>query len=354
MNHLPDTSLAPYAIPHAGQLGRPVPEPDDHSRTPFQRDRDRIIHSQAFRRLQGKTQVFLAGEGDHFRTRLTHTMEVAQIARDLARRLHLNEDVTEAIALAHDLGHPPFGHRGEEALNAWMQTHGRHFEHNEQSLRIVSVLEVHAPAVPGLNLSREILEGLQKHATEDRPGGRALSLEAQVVNMADQIAYSAHDCDDGLRAEVFTMNDLLEVTIIREAAQLRSSRGTALRGALIHLLTDDLSRETDTSLTAGGIKTLADVYASTGDTVVFSAQRNAQLKELRAFLFSRMYEHPRVMQANEEGQAIVTALCDRLSKNPSEKVTALQERTGSDLIETVKDYVAGMTDNFAKTTAQEQ
>ncbi len=352
MNDNLNRPLAPYAIPHAGLLGRPIAETEDETRTPFQRDRDRIIHSQAFRRLQGKTQVFLAGEGDHYRSRLTHTMEVAQIARDLARRLKLNEDVAEAIALAHDLGHPPFGHRGEEALNAWIQTHGKHFEHNEQSLRIVTVLEMHATAIPGLNLSKEILEGLQKHTTQNRPGGRSLSLEAQVVNMADQIAYSAHDCDDGLRSGIFTMDDLETVSLAREAAKKATGRGTALRGAIIHLLTDDLSAETDRRLKAAGIRTLADVYRAKDEIVEFSPERTAQLKELRDFLFSRLYEHPRVMTANEEGQRIVQSLCETLHAHPTDKVRALQERTGSDLPDAVKDYVAGMTDAFAKAAAQ--
>lgn len=330
--------LAPFAVPYRGQLGREHTEPEDDTRTPFQRDRDRIIHSQAFRRLQGKTQVFVAGEGDHFRTRLTHTMEVAQIARDMARHLDLNEDLAETIALAHDLGHPPFGHTGEGAVHAWMQKHGDVFEHNAQSLRIVTTLEEHSGAFLGLNLSREVLEGLQKHRTpHDAPAAaelpRSLSLEAQIVNIADEIAYTAHDCEDGIRAHLFTAADIAELPLTIDA------------------LVRDIYAEVPKYLAAAGIRTLDDVYAAKEPLVRFSAQTRQHLETLRAFLWEKMYLHPRVRVPSDEGAMIVQLLLDRLFAAPTDKVLALQKRTESSLAVAVKDYVAGMTDAFARTQA---
>lgn len=339
--------LAPYAVPLGGMLGRVTKESDDTTRFPFQRDRDRIIHTDAFRRLKGKTQVFVAGRGDHYRTRLTHTMEVAHISRDMARTLELNEDLAECIALAHDLGHPPFGHMGETALDEWMRSYGGHFEHNEQSLRIVTVLEEHAEGNPGLNLNREILDGMQKHVSREKRG-RSLSLEAQLVNIADEIAYVGHDCDDGIRAELFTMNDLRVVSLPDRAGKLSSARGTSLRGSLINLLVTDMYAETERRLITSRIHTLDDVYASTNDLVGFSEAVSADLKHLRTFLFDRMYSHPRVREAAMEGQAVIRKLCDALHAKPTEKIAEFQHRTGSSLPEAVKDYVAGMTDAYAR------
>jgi len=350
-------------------LGRPVKEPEDGTRSPFQRDRDRIVHTQAFRRLQGKTQVFVAGEGDHFRTRLTHTMEVAQIARDMARTLGLNEDLAECIALAHDLGHPPFGHRGEETLDAWMAGQGLSFEHNMQSVRVVTLLEQHSPLAQGLNLNREVIEGLQKHlealvnSSPDRPslprtdasGSEHLvrgSLEAQAVNAADEIAYLGHDCDDGLRAGLFSLEGASTLPLVRRGNDLRRARKTELRGALIHLLVTDLYTETERRLRAANIRTLEDVYAAPDPLIAFSPAMEKELKTLRAFLWANMYDHPRVIQASKEGQEIVRHLCDRYLKNPSEKVLALQEQTSGTLAEAVKDYVAGMTDLYARSQAE--
>ncbi|MEK7218562.1 MAG: dGTP triphosphohydrolase [Patescibacteria group bacterium] len=359
-------STAPYAVPSAGLLGRTVAEPEDPTRNPFQRDRDRIIHTQAFRRLQGKTQVFVAGEGDHYRTRLTHTMEVAQIGRDVARTLGLNEDLAECIALAHDLGHPPFGHRGEEALDAWMEGHGLSFEHNDQSVRIVTLLEQHSPLAAGLNMNREVVEGMQKHrealprtrrslrftpsAIEGLASVRGgLSLEAQVVNCADEIAYSGHDCDDGLRAGLFSMEDIASLPLVRRANGQRKARGTELRGAIIHLLVSDLYAETARRLQAAGIRTVRDVYDSAEPLVSFSRAMEEDLGGLRSFLWERMYNHPRVSEAGAEGQGILRWLCDRFFGDPTEKVLELKRLTGSTLPEAVKDYVAGMTDSYART-----
>lgn len=340
--------LAPSAVPHEGTLGRSIDEPQDATRFPFQRDRGRIVHSQAFRRLQGKTQVFVAGKGDHFRSRLTHTMEVAQISRDVTRTLSLNEDLAECIALCHDLGHPPFGHMGEAALDAWMRTHGSSFEHNEQSLRIVTMLEEHSPLAPGLNLQREVLEGLQKHGTAEQRGGRGLSLEAQAVNACDAIAYLGHDTEDGLEAGLFSIEDLHAIPMTQHAIARSSGRNTSLRGALVSLFTEDLYRQSTATIRAEVIRSLDDVYASTTPLIGFSAEMETQMKALRVFLMERMYGHPRVREANVEGQRIIGSLCAKLFTEPSEKILALQERTKGTLAEATKDYVAGMTDGFAK------
>ena len=340
--------LAPYAVPILGILGRAEPEAEDDTRFPFQRDRDRIIHTQAFRRLQGKTQVFVAGEGDHYRTRLTHTMEVVQLSRDIARTLSVNEDLAECIALAHDLGHPPFAHMGEQALDAWMKKHGSSFEHNDQSLRVVTLLEEHSSLHHGLNLHREILEGLKKHSSQRSADNRAPSVEAQIVNIADEIAWSAHDCDDGLRAGLFSSSELEVIPLVRSARNLGKRRGTSLRGALIHSLITDLYATTDATLTRGALQTLDDVSATTEPIVAFSATMHGALGVLQTFLAERMYAHTRVRSANVEGQRIITVLCERLFADPPEKVLVLQKRIGCALFEAVKDYVAGMTDAYAR------
>ncbi len=333
--HQANQLLAPYAVPHEGRLGRAHSEPADDMRFPFARDRARIIHSQAFRRLQGKTQVFAAGVGDHYRTRLTHTMEVAQIARDIARAMRLNEDLTECIALAHDLGHPPFGHAGEETLDAWMKGHGHHFEHNEQSERIVTVLEEHSRLYPGLNPEREVIEGLRKHT------GPPASAESALVNIADEIAYCGHDCDDGLAEGLFELSDLLTVPLAQRAHTLTKKRGTALRGALIRLLADDLL---DTSL---------PLLQNGNISVDFSPSLRADLKQLRSFLWTHMYHHPSVTVRTRRGQELLRLLCDAYHAHPTDKIVELQQRTGSDLPEAVKDYTAGMTDTFAENQARE-
>ncbi len=339
--------LASYAVPLQGALGRTIGEEDDETRFAFQRDRDRIIHTQAFRRLQGKTQVFIAGEGDHYRTRLTHTMEVAQIARDIARTLRLNEDLTECIALAHDLGHPPFGHSGEETLNVLMDRHGLHFEHNEQSVRIVTLLEEHALQTKGLNLNREVLEGLAKHATLPH----APSLEARVADCADQIAYTAHDCDDGMLAGLFSLEDVRQVPLAREAADRAKKRQTSLRGALIHLLVTDLYAESERLMVARSIHTIDDVYGMRDSLIAFSPAMQDELQVLRSFLWQHMYLHPTVQLATEEGQAVIEQLWAIYESKPTEKILQLQERTGSLLFDAIKDYIAGMTDAFAREQA---
>ncbi|MBU0766322.1 dNTP triphosphohydrolase [Patescibacteria group bacterium] len=343
--------LAPYAIPNQGLLGRKHNEPEDETRFPFQRDRDRIIHTRSFRRLKGKTQVFVEGGGDHYRTRLTHTMEVAQISRDVARTLELNEDLTECIALAHDLGHPPFGHAGESALNEWMQACDMSFEHNEQSYRIVTLLEEHSSLAQGLNLNQEVLEGLLKHSTpHDSPTPKlphAPSLEAQVVNIADEIAYTGHDCEDGLRAKLFSIDDLYQTSLAKRAHERTQERGTSLRGSIIHILVTDLYEATFSELSSQCINTIDDVYAAQTPLVNFSQPLRDELDQLREFLSEKMYFSQLVLERSREGQRVILNLCNSLKKNPSDKVKELQKRTQGSLEEAIKDYVAGMTDSYA-------
>jgi len=341
-----NTLLMPYAVPHEGKLGRVIVEEPDATRFPFQRDRDRIIHSRAFRRLKGKTQVFVSGVGDHYRTRLTHTVEVAQISRDMARTLSLNEDLVECIALAHDLGHPPFGHAGEDALNTWMEIHGSGspkgtpsgFEHNQQSLRIVTVLDHRSSHYTGLNLNREVLEGLMKHRTPFDNGAEGPpSLEAQIVNIADEIAYTGHDVDDGLRAELFVIDDLSDVRLIQDVLAETEVHGTSLRGALIHMLVMDIYSQTEQHIANNVID----------NAVQFSPELREKLDELRDFLWKHMYLHPQVIKKANQGKLIVTGLCNTLLESESAKVDELMEQHGCERTVAVKDYVSGMTDEFA-------
>ncbi len=333
-----DAALAPYAAKNVSR-GRAVPEELDGIRTPFQRDRGRIIHSQAFRRLAGKTQVFVAGEGDHYRTRLTHTMEVAQITRDLAQALGLNHDLAECIALAHDLGHPPFGHSGQDALDAWMKEHGpalsrvEGFEHNVQSHRIVTVLERRGNA-NGLNLTFDVVDNLLKH------GPVPLGLEGQLANACDEIAYTAHDTDDGLSAGLFTYDELRAIPFAERAARSAKDRGIRIRTTIIDALARDLLEHAQ-STEASGLPAIG-----------ITQDMRSDLQPLRAFLWERMYNHPRILERMATGQKAIATLCDAYLASPPETVAALRERTGSTAEEAVKDTVAGMTDSFALRQAQ--
>lgn len=358
-----DSLLASYAVKHGDGLGREHDEPEDATRLRFQRDRGRIIHTQAFRRLKGKTQVFIGGKNDHHRTRLTHTLEVTGISRDMARALQLNEDLAECIALAHDLGHPPFGHAGEISLNEWMSKYEGGFEHNLQSHRILTVLEGHSSLYAGLNVNLEILEGLLKHTTpfdhpelhhtnENTSGTHSLSLEAQIVDMADEIAYTAHDCEDGLKAQLFLLDDLLEIPLVLAASNLAAPRSTSLHGALIHILVTDLYEAVEKQLLSQRINTLDSVYTSDNSLIAFSEDMRSKLDALRSFLWANMYNHPAVIERSKEGQKIIQLLCAHYIKNPNDKVLELQKQTGGLIQEAVKDYVAGMTDSFACTQAK--
>jgi len=349
--------LAPYAVPVLGTLGRVYEEPLDKTRFPFQRDRDRVLHSQAFRRLKHKTQVFVSGHGDHYRTRITHTLEVSQVSRDIARTLGLNEDLAECIALSHDLGHTPFGHAGEEAMDACMKEYGQSFEHNEQSLRVVRLLEVRTSSYSGLNLSCEVLEGLLKHRTpHDHPDvllPRSSSLEAQVVNLADEIAYTAHDTDDGLRADQFTMEDLYSTKLGTLALAQAKEHNTEVRGSIVDLLVRDLYEETEQALRDMKIKTLQDVYAAKTSIVRFSPEMDALLSEHRKFLWDRLYRSSSVLTQAQRGKKTIAALFIAYRKQPPARVKELMKKTGGTKEEAIKDFIAGMTDTYALTSLSE-
>jgi dGTPase len=359
-------NLAGYAVKSGQTRGRLTPEDRCPFRTCFQRDRDRIIHSEAFRRLEYKTQVFVNHEGDYYRTRLTHTLEVAQISRGLARTLCINEDLAEAIALAHDLGHTPFGHRGETALNQLMANFGG-FEHNRQSYRVVTLLERRYPNFTGLNLSIETLEGIVKHASEyDTPDLEGLSveipkyasIEAQVVNIADEIAYMNHDLDDGLESGMLVAEGLNDVSIWRETmkgvrdrypdASPKIAKFQTISG-LIHLLVMDLQSETKKRIDSNNIQTLADLEGTDGPIVAFSESITAKTKELKDYLFENLYRHYRVERMADKSTRILTALFETYLSNPKVLPPSLEKAIRNEGNEQRKvcDYMAGMTDRFA-------
>ncbi len=347
-------ALKPYAVLSKNTLGRVHAEPEDTQRLPFQKDRDRIIHSKAFRRLKGKTQVFVAHHGDHYRTRLSHSLEVAQVSRDLARMLGLNEDLAEAVALAHDLGHTPFGHAGEHALDECLQPYGLEFEHNRQSRRIVEELEDAYPAWKGLNLSREVIEGLKKHETfwdHPKQGGESEkmawvhpSLEAQLVNLGDEIAYQNHDVDDGLRSGLFEEEDLRHLALWRWATErvqkeygaiadekIRWSRTVS---KMISLMIEDIAQEASKRIEDAGVETLEDVYRCATPLVCFSETMTLANTELKNFLMTRLYFHPVVLEHTKNGQETIRALFEK----------GLAEGMPP---EELRDFIAGMTDDFA-------
>ena len=367
----PPGTLAPWAEDPSRSRGRRQPEPPAPTRTDFQRDRDRIIHSSAFRRLVYKTQVFLNHEGDLFRTRLTHSLEVAQLARSMARSLRLNEDLVEAIALAHDLGHTPFGHAGQDALHVCMQAHGG-FEHNLQSLRVVDSLEQRYPAWDGLNLCFETREGILKRCPQPlaqrlearEPGGvgaRFLartqpSLEAQLTNLADEIAYNAHDVDDGVRSGLLTLEQLREVPLIEGFRREVLSDHPALEGASGRRLLAEVIRRMLSAQVYDLIDTThqrladaapADAHAARrGPPLVrFSAAMREQSVELKRFLFRALYRHPQVMETTEAAKQVLTELFEIYLEAPT---LMPQEYQATDrLHRSVADYIAGMTDRFA-------
>lgn len=346
--------LKSFAVSNQSNKGRRHPEVLDDERSGFQLDRDRVLHSRAWRRMEGKTQVFVVGYGDHYRTRMTHSLEVAQVSRDLARWLGLNEDLAETIALAHDLGHTPFGHAGEHALHECLQKHGLEFEHNEQSRRTVEELELVYPKFPGLNLSIEVIEGLMKHHTSwDHPTGNELirpSLEAQIVNLADEIAYQNHDVDDGLRSELFDEKDLREVEIWEQAMEEvqykygdildQPVRRARIVSHMMSMMIKDVHDETERRLREHNIQTLEDVYACETPLVDFSVEMRRRNKALKEFLTNRLYFHPEVKALSEHGKSIIRALFDHYLTQGMEPSV-------------LKDYLAGMTDRFAEFQVQE-
>ena len=375
------TLLSPDLAPTLGQLsalasdpaftrGRRHAEAPAPTRNAYQRDRDRIVHSTAFRRLVYKTQVFLNHEGDLFRTRLTHSLEVAQLGRSIARALGLNEDLVEAVALAHDLGHTPFGHAGQDALNECMAEHGG-FEHNLQSLRVVDQLEERYPAFDGLNLSFETREGVLKHCSRanaehlelSEPGGVARrfidrtqpSLEAQLCNLADAIAYNAHDIDDGVRSGLISTEQLLEVELfahyhqqaLAEHPGLLAKPRRLLYETIRRMLSDQVYDVIDTTRRAvaqAGVQSAAQARLA-GPLVGFSADMKARTAELKKFLFARLYRHPQVMQTTGQAQQGVRELFAAYVDRPAEMREDFAVR--ADLHRSVADYIAGMTDRFA-------
>lgn len=331
-----DGRLCKFAQKNAASQGRKYPESVDPDRSPFQRDRDRILHATAFRRLAGKMQVVSPKQGDHFRNRLTHTLEVAQISRDLARQLELNEDLAEAIALAHDLGHPPFGHAGEAALDKELRRFGRRFEHNEQSLRIVDVFERRYPDFLGLNLTREVREGMDKHQTFfDRSDTvfQAGSLESQLVNMADEIAYLSADLEDGVRGGFFQLSDLNTVPLVsRVLSERGADRSSVVRGVLRQLITD-LVENSRPTLVMGKIG--------------FTEAQRAEFLQLKNFLFDHYYSDPKVKAQTEYGEKVIARLFSEIKRNPDLLPEYLQK--GEDSLEIqIADFIAGMTDVYAE------
>jgi dGTPase len=357
-------SLAPYAQLSAESRGRVYPEPPPDWRTEYQRDRDRIIHSRAFRRLEYKTQVFLNGTGDHLRTRLTHTIEVAAIARAIARALRLNDDLAEAIALAHDLGHSPFGHHGEAVLNKLMRRHGG-FEHNRQSLRVVELLEQKYPGFPGLNLTWEVREGLAKHRTSyDHPGQRSgfaakrASLEAQVANLADEVAYYSHDLDDGLDAGLLAEPQLRRAVRIwrQAAAQVARQQGElpaeCRRYFVIRCIIDEQVRDivshTEQRLRAAGVSTAEQARLCPKPLVGYSPARRRLNLELRDYLYASLYYSRQLRALNRRAARRLEELFNFYLAHPEEIGDQARKRIGPDgLHRAVCDYLAGMTDRYA-------
>jgi dGTPase len=359
------SDLAPYAVNSGNSRGRRFAEDAPQGRSEFQRDRDRIIHSGAFRRLEYKTQVFVNHEGDLFRTRLTHSIEVAQIARSIARCLRLNEDLAEAISLAHDLGHTPFGHAGQEALNACMKAYGG-FEHNLQSLRVVDLLEERYAEFDGLNLCFETREGVLKHCSLENAaklgevGERFLndhrpSLEAQVANLADEIAYNNHDVDDGLRSGLITLEQLESVPLVakllkevRDAypdlQERRVVHETVRR--MINTLVTDLILQSEANIAAQAPVTLDDVRGSPS-LIAYSHEMNEQQRVLKAFLRTRLYRHYLVLRMSAKAQRIISDLFGAFMGDSRLLPPQFQSLAEHDRARAVADYIAGMTDRYA-------
>jgi dGTPase len=355
--------LAPYAMRDQRSRGRRYPEPGHAFRTLYQRDRDRIIHSSAFRRLMYKTQVLITQTNDHHRTRLTHTLEVAQIARTIARRLRLNEDLTEAISLSHDLGHPPFGHAGEKALDECMADHGG-FEHNLHSLRLVEVLEHPYPDFPGLNLTFEVLEAMALHSPRGQtPELADLTsvgqpvLEAQVADAADSLAYDTHDIDDALSAGLIQVADLLDVPLCRMALDAVHQRyqdvpaeqmqPTLIR-ALIDLQVTELLEHSQERLTRERIESVQDVRAFAGPLVSSTDEMLERRARLEDFLQQHVYHHVRVVRMAHKGERIVRTLFAEFCKEPLLLPERFRRAAEPGLQRAVCDYLAGMTDRFAQ------
>jgi dGTPase len=357
--------LAPYAVVEGSSRGRRHPEPRPQSRSEFARDRDRVIHSTAFRRLEYKTQVFVNHEGDLFRTRLTHSIEVAQVARSIARALRVNDDLVEAIALAHDLGHTPFGHAGQEALDVCMSEHGG-FEHNLQSLRIVDRLEERYGAFDGLNLMFETREGILKHppkASAPELGDLAArfaeglrpTLEAQICNLADEIAYNNHDIDDGLRSGLLNIDELMAMDLFaRHIAEVRGEFPDLRERRVIHetirrmigALVGDLLAESARRIRNSGVATMDDVRRAP-TLIAFTPAMKAENANLKRFLLQNLYRHPRVVAMTNRAGRIVRDLFAGFMTEPGRLPAQYHRLAEADHARTIADYIAGMTDRYA-------
>lgn len=356
---LENSTLFPCAVKSGEGWGRCYREKEHPYRTRFQRDRDRIIHSSAFRKLEYKTQVFVYHEGDYYRTRLTHTLEVAQIARSICKSLQLNEDLAEAIALSHDLGHPPFGHTGQKVLNHLMKDHGG-FEHNKQSLRIVKFLERRYPQFEGLNLSWEVLEGISKHSRDpDNPilqcaEFRYPCLEGQVADFADGIAYNAHDLDDGITSNLLNLEQLQEVTLWRENEKSLDQQYPGLDfemkkyqvvRRIINDLVTDFRKTTQKNIIKHGVQSADDVRSCEKRVAGFSPKVSAKNKELKQFLYVNMYQHRHVRRTEFKAELYLTELFKAYKKIPELLPEALLKKNGHGSLERrICDYVSGMTD----------
>ncbi len=355
-------SLAPYAVHASRSKGRKYPEKEPEYRTCFQRDRDRILHTTAFRRLEYKTQVFINYEGDYYRTRLTHTLEVTQIGRTIARALGANEDLVESICMAHDLGHPPFGHSGEHILNQLMADHGG-FNHNHQSYRIVTEIEQRYPQFPGLNLSWEVLEGIVKHETEyDKTDALEFDshlrghLEAQITNVADELAYTSHDLDDGLRSGMITTDMLGEIDLWNMVAdnlelnscQLDDLTRHGIIRELIGLEVDSMIKDSCVRLENSGVKSLVELQSLPYNVIGFDDTMRQHNRELKDFLFHNMYRNYRVVRMQKKAERVLSELFNAYLNEPLMLPIHFQEQIEVKGMEkTICDYLAGMTDRFA-------
>ena len=357
-----EDTLAPYAVHASRSKGRKYPEKEPSYRTCFQRDRDRVLHTTSFRRLEYKTQVFINYEGDYYRTRLTHTLEVTQIGRTIARAMGANEDLVETICMAHDLGHPPFGHSGEAILNQLMATHGG-FNHNHQSYRIVTELERRYAQFPGLNLSWEVLEGIVKHETEydktdalDFDSHLRGNLEAQITNVADELAYTSHDLDDGLRSGMITTDMLADIDLwnmVADSMELKScqlddlTRHEIIR-ELIGLEVDSMISDSSDRLNNSGVKTLEELQSLPYNVVGFDDTMRNHNRELKDFLYRNMYRNYRVVRMQKKAERVLSELFNAYTAEPTMLPLHFQEQIevkGKE--QTICDYLAGMTDRFA-------
>ena len=344
--------LAPFAMHGRDSLGRKHPEPDHDYRGPYQRDRDRVLHSAAYRRLSDKTQVFTGEMGDYHRTRLTHTLEVASIARTIGRALRLNEDLIEALALLHDIGHPPFGHAGEDALNECLSASGG-FSHNEYALCLVEALEVRYHEFPGLNLTHEVLQGQVSRV--DKESGPCPLMEVQVVDLADSVTYDAHDTDDALALGLLTFEELQETSLIRDTAEVVESRagrlsGDLLRKLVVHELIDlqvsDVLLHTERWL-QGHAPSSSTALRETGFRIGAGEEMAKKKKELESFLYERLYRHPKLVEERSCGQAQLKSMFDGYQQRPEllpNRFQARAEQVG--LARSVAEYLAGMTDTY--------